>query len=137
MKKILFSLLLNILIFSFVFSLFKGIKLPTDMLNLIIVMLSLSIAIMLQKPFLKFLTVKNNLLTYWLSSSLIAIGIFYLLVTLIPELLITETVVPKSDWYLVTISSFKLDKTLTIVVSVLLASLLSGIMEGLKKPTEE
>lgn len=137
MKKILFSFLLNILIFSFVFSLFIGVRLPKDILYLIGVYSALSVGLMLQRPLLKFLTVKNNLLTYWLSSSIIALGVFYLLISFAPGLTIVDSVIAQTTFGPVTIHQIAMDKMLTMIVSVLLAGLISGIMEGLKKPTEE
>jgi hypothetical protein len=137
MKKFLFSLFLNILIYSFVFSMLSGVKLPNDPLYLILTYVSLSLGIMLQKPLLKFLTVKNNILTYWLSASILSFGVFYLLITFVPGVAIAGSVFKETNWGVITISSFKMDMWLTMIFGVLFASLLSGIMEGLKKPVEE
>ena len=137
MKKFFFSLFLNILVYSFVFSVFTGVILPKDVLYLIAVYISLSLGIMLQKPILKFLTVKTNLLTYWLSASLISFGVFYLLVTFLPGLEIVETTVKAMSFGAIKVESFKLDIMLTMISSVALAGLISGIMEMLKKPVEE
>lgn len=115
----------------------SGVKLPNDPLYLILTYVSLSLGIMLQKPLLKFLTVKNNILTYWLSASILSFGVFYLLITFVPGVAIAGSVFKETNWGVITISSFKMDMWLTMIFGVLFASLLSGIMEGLKKPVEE
>lgn len=137
MKKFFFSLLLNILVYSFVFNLLSGVSLPKDPFYLVATYIALSIGIMLQKPVLKFLTVKINLLTYWLSASLISFGVLYLLVTFMPGLEIAETVVKEMSFGAIKVESFKLDIMLTMIASVLVAGLISGIMEMLKKPVED
>lgn len=137
MKKFFFSLLLNILVYSFVFNLFSGISLPRDPFYLVITFIALSIGIMLQKPVLKFLTVKINLITYWLAASLISFGVLYLLVTFLPGLEIVETLVNEMSFGAIKIESFKLDIMLTMIFSVIVAGLISGIMEMLKKPVED
>ena len=137
MKKIFFSFLLNILVFSFVISFFPGVKFPTDILYSFGIYSALSAGIMLQKPLLKFLTVKNNILTYTLCAGIISLGVFYLLISTISGFVIIDSVIPQYNMGAITINELQLDKMMTIVFIVLLASLISGIMEGLKKPTEE
>lgn len=137
MKKFFFSFFLNILVLSLVFSIFEGVILPSDSLYFIGCYVALSFGIMLQKPILKFLTVKNNVLTYWISASVLTLGVFYLLLTFVPGIKIIESVVKEMQFGAIKIVSFKLDTMLTMTFSVLLASLISGIMETLKKPVEE
>lgn len=137
MKKLVFSFLLNILVISFVISIFKGINLPTDSIYALVVYCALSIGIMLHKPVLKFLTVKINILTFWLAASIISLGVFYLLVTFLPGLEISESVIKQMNFGAVTIESFKLDMMLTMISSVLMSSFIAAVMETLKKPTED
>lgn len=137
MKKFIFSLLLNILILSFVFNIFKGVVLPTDLLYSFLVYISISLAIMLHKPLLKFMTVKINVITYVLSASIISIGLMYALITFLPGFEIVETVVNEMHFGAITISSLVLDSMMTMISVAVVASLISSIMETLKKPAED
>ncbi|MCC7289900.1 hypothetical protein IT417_01460 [bacterium] len=137
MKKIVFSFLLNILILAFVFSFFNGIKLPSDLIYQSLIFGGLSVSMIMHRPMLKFLTVNINILTYWLSASLLAIGTFYILNTFVPGLSIVKSVVRSMDFGAVTVASFEMSPMLVMVTSLALASLISAIMEALKKPSEE
>lgn len=137
MKKFVFSLLLNILILYFVFNTFKSVTIPTDLLYLISVYVGLSLGIMLHRPLLKFLTVKINILTYLLSASIIALGVMYGLVTFLPGFEVGETIIKGFNIGALSISTFKLDSMMTMVSVAVVASLISSIMETLKKPAED
>jgi hypothetical protein len=137
MKKYIYSFFLNILVFSFVFTIFDGIAMPKDIMYLTVGFVALSLAVLLQRPLLKFLTVKNNFITYWLSVALLLIGAFYLLDSFLPGFKISTTVIKAMDLGTIKIASIEMNKILTIVFASMSTALVSGIMEFLKRGSEE
>jgi hypothetical protein len=80
MKETLKSLLVYALIVYFVFSLFEqGIILPDSPSYLVLTVLVLSFTIMISCPLLSFLTVKCKFPTFFLMTTLLLVGIMYVL----------------------------------------------------------
>lgn len=80
MKETLKSILVYTLIMYFVLNLFNsGIKLPTNPTYLVLTLLMLSFTVMIACPLLSFLAVKCKFLPFFLMTSLLLIGILYVL----------------------------------------------------------
>lgn len=80
MKELLRNIFVYSLIVYFVLTLFSlGIKLPENPSYLLITVLILSFTVVIACPMLSFLTVKCNFPTFFLMSSLLLCGIFYVL----------------------------------------------------------
>lgn len=80
MKEVLKSLFVYSLILFFVFSFFSNsLILPESTSYLILTILILSFTVMISCPLLEFLTIRCNFLTFFLMSSLLLVGIVYLL----------------------------------------------------------
>ena len=136
MKKYIYSFFLNILVFSFVFSIFLGIKLPKDLMYAVALYIILSIAVLLHKPFLRFLTVKINFLTYWLCVTLLLVGTFFALDSFLPGFTVVTTVIKAMDFGTIKIATITMNKILTIVFASMSIAFVSAIMEFLKKSEE-
>lgn len=80
MKEVLRFLYVYSLILFFVFTLFsKSLILPESTSYLVLTILILSFTVMISCPLLEFLTIKCNFLTFFLMTSLLLVGIIYLL----------------------------------------------------------
>ena len=80
MKETLKSLLVYALILYFVFGLFEqGIILPENPSYVVLTVLVLSFTIMISCPLLSFLTVKCKFPTFFLMTTLLLVGIMYVL----------------------------------------------------------
>ncbi len=79
MKETVKSLFVYIFIFFLVLSVFKGIVLPENLAYLLATLVILSLAMMIAKPFLTFLTIKVNFITLFLVGSLLIFGCMFLL----------------------------------------------------------
>jgi hypothetical protein len=80
MKEVIKSLFVYSLILFFVFSFFsESIILPESASYLILTILILSFTVMISCPVLDFLTIKCNFLTFFLMTTLLLVGISYLL----------------------------------------------------------
>ncbi|MCK9368384.1 hypothetical protein M0R04_00170 [Candidatus Dojkabacteria bacterium] len=133
MKKYIYTFFLNILVFSFVFKLFTGIKLPKDLMYVGAAYIILSLAVLLYRPFLKFLTVKINFITFWLCVSLLLIGTFFALDSFLPEFHIVTTTIKAMDLGTIKIAAIEMNKILTIVFTSMSIAFVSAIMEFLKR----
>lgn len=79
MKETVKNLFVYIFIFFLVLSVFKGIVLPENLAYLLATLVILSLAMMIAKPFLTFLTIKVNFITLFLVGSLLIFGCMFLL----------------------------------------------------------
>lgn len=137
MKKYIYSFLLNILVFSFVLSIFKGVSLPSEITYAVFSLFIFSFAVLLHRPFLRFLTVKINFVTYWLSVALLVFGTFFLLQSIMPGFSISNTVISEMDFQVIKISSFEMNPLLTMIFASIFAAFVSGIMEFLQGRAED
>lgn len=137
MKKFFYSLILNVLAISSVSLLFDGFKLPTDSLYWWIVMIAFACSIMAHKPFLKFLTVKVNFLTYWLSAGLILFGVMIGLTVIMPDFFVTNSLVKGYDFGVINIKEFEMNRYVVMASVSFLSSLIVVILDSLSKGSSE
>ncbi|KUK77220.1 MAG: hypothetical protein XD93_0466 [candidate division WS6 bacterium 34_10] len=93
----------------------------------------LSIAIMMTEPFLKFLTIQINFLTYWLMSSLILTGITFLLRIFMTGFFVENTEFAGLSLSFVEINGFVLNPILTILVFSVTSGIISTLFYILEK----
>ena len=106
--KILKHLFVSILILFFsVGCVGFGIHMPTIIPYLIAVYLIIALAQLAVEPFLKFLTIKANFVTYFLMSSLVLMGIFYLF-----DLFMVDFVINSFDYSGATVLGVSIPATL-------------------------
>lgn len=137
MKKFFFSLFLNIVIFIAVESGFVGFELPTDFMYLVMSLIALSVAIMLHRPVLKFLTVKINFITYFVTAFLLVAGTLYGLELFVPSLYINSSSFEAVNLQVITINAFEVSQIGTLIGVALVSSFLSALLESLKKSSDE
>ena len=131
--KILKKILLYILIFSFSATLLSGVVLPTSLFNWLLVMVSLAIAIVVHKPLLNFLTVKVNFMTFWIASSLLVVGALFALEVFVPGLEFISTTSKSLDLDVLTVNTFVLNKTMTMVFFAVIGSGIAAIFDVMNK----
>lgn len=132
MKQFIKSLFVYFFILYFVIGLFnKGIVLPTISLYLILTILILTFTVVIAGPLLKFLTVKSNLFTHFLMSSILLVGVFFLLKIFMTGLYINEYIFSGIEWGTLEIASFSVTPTLTIIIVSIISALICSIYKEL------
>ncbi len=128
MKQFIKSLLAYFFILFFVISMFnKGMILPKDTIYFIITLLVLTLTIMIVEPFLKFLTIKSNFLTFFIMSSLLLIGVFFLLKLFMTGFYINQFTFEGLVLGSIQIKNFIVSPVVTIVATSVATGLISSI----------
>ena len=134
MKQFLKSLIANFFIVFFIVNLFsKGIILPDISLYLYATLVILAMTILIASPLLKFLTIKNNFITEFIITTLLLVGVFYLLKLFMTDLYINEYLFEGTTIASVQIMSFTVSPILTIIFASLLTSLFASIYNELDR----
>ncbi len=132
MKQFIKSLLVYFFVLFFVIGLFnKGIVLPTISTYFIATLLVLTLTVIVASPLLKFLTVKSNFPTHFLMTSILVVGVFFLLKIFMTGLYINSYVFEGVNWGTLEIASFTVTPTITIIAVSLLSSLICSIFKEL------
>jgi uncharacterized membrane protein YvlD (DUF360 family) len=127
------NLLLLLLIFFFTTTIFTGIVMPIISLYFIATLVVLSIGIMLTRPLLGFLTIKVNFLTYLLMSSIITVGITFLLRIFMTGFFVENSYFNGASFDFLEINSFELNPILTIVLFGVVSAFISTLFYVLDK----
>lgn len=133
MKNFFKHLIQFMLVSYFIFTLFKGIVLPVNSLYLVASLMILSIGMLMVSPILKFLTIKENFITTILMSSLICIGMFFLLDFFMTGFYIEAYTFEGLDLGSLIINSFEMTPVITMVFASVSASFLSSLLFVLEK----
>jgi hypothetical protein len=132
MKDGLRSLLVYTLIIYFVLSIFgKGISLPENPTYLILTILMLSFTVMISCPLLSFLTVKCKFPTFLLMTTLLLIGIFYVLKLFMIDFYIDSYTFEGLELGTMQIKSFEVVPMLSIVLLSVVCSFFCAIYREL------
>ncbi|HCC68079.1 TPA: hypothetical protein DEP90_02650 [Patescibacteria group bacterium] len=135
MKEYIKNLLLFFLIFFFTTTIFSGIIMPNLSIYYLSTLIILSTGVMMTKPFLNFLTIKINFLTYFLMSSILLIGIFFLLEIFMTGFLVEIITFEGVSLDFLQINGFEMVPVVTILLISTLSSLLCSIFFTLGKST--
>jgi hypothetical protein len=133
MAKFLKNMLLFLLIFYFSTSIFTGIVMPEIPLYVFATLFVLSIAVLMTEPFLKFLTIQINFLTYWLMSSIILTGMSFLLRIFMTGFFVENSEFAGLSLSFVEINGFVLNPILTILVFSVTSGIISTVFYVLEK----
>jgi hypothetical protein len=93
--------------------------------------LILALTVLISEPLLKFLTIKVNFLTMFLMSSLLLIGVFFLLKLFMTGFYINEYTFKEISIGTLNISSFVVKPTLTIIFSSITSALFCSTFKSL------
>ena len=127
MKNYFKNLFVLLLIFFFTSTVFEGIQMPDITIYAILTLIILATGIMITKPLLKFLTIKTNFLTHILMSSLITIGIVFLLKIFMTGFTVVSTQFSGINIGFLQINDFELSPVLTIIVFSVVSCFMSSI----------
>ena len=127
MRNYLKNLFVLLLIFFFTSTVFEGIQMPDITIYAILTLIILATGIMITKPLLKFLTIKTNFLTHILMSSLITIGIVFLLKIFMTGFTVVSTQFSGINIGFLQINDFELSPVLTIIVFSVVSCFMSSI----------
>ena len=120
------------LIIYFILSLFnEGISLPENPNYLLITILVLSFTVMIACPLLSFLTIKCKFPTFFLMSTLLLVGIFYVLKMFMIDFYIDTYTFEGIELGTMQIRSFEVIPIISIVVVSLVCSFFCGIYREL------
>lgn len=132
MKQFLKSLLVYFFILFFVIGFFKkGLVLPTTTFYLLATLFILSFTEIVVSPLLKFLTIKLNFFTFFLMSSILLTGVFYLLKIFMTGLYINTYIFEGAELGTLQISSFTVTPIITIIGVSIFSSLICSIYKEL------
>ncbi len=133
MGKFFRNLIENMLTAHFVITVFKGINIPANMMYLTATLVMLSLSVFLSEKILKFLTIKVNFVTNFLMTSILVLGIFYILQMLMPGFEIGEYVFEGLSSGQLVIHSFTVTPIITMILCSVAFSLISSILQSLEK----
>jgi len=133
MKNFFRHLIQFMLVSYLIFSLFKGITLPINIMYIIASILVLSIGMLMVSPILKFLTIKENFITTILMSSLMCIGMFFLLDFFMTGFYIETYTFEGMDLGSLVINSFEMTPIFTMVFASVSASFVGSLLFVLEK----
>ncbi len=135
MKKFFRNIIQFMLVSYLVLTLSKGIQMPESILYITASLVILSLGMLLVSPFLKFLTVKENFITTMIMSTLILIGMFFLLDTFMIDFHIQNYTFEAINMGSLTINSFEVIPLITIGSASLAISFLGSLLFVLEKST--
>lgn len=132
MKAGIKSLLVYVLIIYMFLNVFEeGVKLPTSSLYLAATVFLLALTIMIACPLLNFLTIKCKFPTFFLMSSLLLTGVFYLLKIFMTDFYLEEFMFEGMEIGTLVVKDFVVTPLITIIIASLSISLISGIYREL------
>ncbi len=132
MKNFLKSLIVYFALLFLSVSLFnEGVVLPEEGLYFVMTILILALTVLISEPLLKFLTIKVNFLTMFLMSSLLLIGVFFLLKLFMTGFYINEYTFKEITLGTLNISSFIVKPILTIIFSSITSALFCSTFKSL------
>lgn len=133
MKEVLRSLFVYSLILFFVFSFFsESFILPGSASYLVLTVLILSFTVMISCPLLEFLTIKCNFLTFFLMTTLLLVGIIYLLKLFMVGFFIESYVFEGLNLGGLQISEFEVTPIISIVFFSVFSSFLCSVYRALE-----
>jgi putative membrane protein len=110
----------------FITSLFlSGLKLPTDIKILAVGVLALTIADLIVKPILKFVSIPINLLTMGLFNIVINVALLFGVLYIVDGIDITESVF---DLSLLNLGIYNLDQTMSLIAAALSISIINYLL---------
>ena len=127
------NLLLLLLVFYFTTAVFSGVVMPSLVVYFIATLIVLSIGVMITKPFLNFLTIKVNFLTYLLMSTLVTIGITFLLKIFMTGFFIESSEFTGVNFDFLQLNGFEITPIFTIILFSLTSAFISAIFYTLDK----
>ncbi len=127
------NLLLLLLIFFYSTTVFSGIVMPIIPMYFLSTLVVLSMGIMLTKPFLEFLTIKVNFLTYFLMSALITIGNTFLLKIFMTGFFVEGSNFDGLSLDFLKVEGFQVSAIFTIILFAVLSAFISTIFYSLEK----
>lgn len=133
MKRFLRHLIVYFLVSYFVFGIYGGVVLPSNIIYLIATLFLLVIAISMASPVLKFIAVSENFLTIFVVSSLLSFGMLYLLKMFMVGFSIEEYEFSGLAMGTVVVNSFIMSPIVSMVCISLTASFVISILSLLEK----
>ena len=133
MKETLRNLLLYVMVFYFVVSLFTGIILPINLLYVLATLVVLSLAMMISKPLLTFLTVKTNFLTLFFVGSLLVFSSMLLLESLMPGFGVEKDVFTGVTFGSLVVNDFEMSPMATMAGSSVVGAFLCSLFYELDR----
>ena len=126
--------LVGMLIFHFFASLFnEAIHLPVSFLYLFIILLIVGLVLLVVCPFLNFLTVKCNFITYVLMGTILLSGILYVLKMFMVDFAIEEFLFNELKLGTLQINEFTVTPIISIIVVSFLTSFITAIYKELDR----
>jgi hypothetical protein len=133
MKKFIKNLVQFLLVSYLVVTLFEGIQLPENLVYVISSLVILSFGMLMASPIIKFLTIKENFITFFLMSSLILTGLFFLLDIFMTGFYIEAYTFEGMEMGTLIINSFEVVPILTMTLCSICSSFLGSLLYTLEK----
>jgi len=133
MKKFIKNLIQFLLVSYLVLTLFKGIQLPENVVYVIASLVILSFGMLMASPIIKFLTIKENFITFFLMSSLLLTGLLFLLDIFMTGFHIVAYTFQGMEMGTLIINSFEVVPILTMALCALCSSFIGSLLYTLEK----
>lgn len=127
-------LFVGMLILFFVLNLLpEAFHLPMSFIYLFMILFSGSLSLLLACPFLNFLTVKCNFITYLLMATIVLTGVLYLMKMFMIDFAVKEFIFTGLKLGNLEIKEFEVSPIISIVIVSFITSFLSGIYKELDR----
>ena len=133
MVKFIKNLIQFFLVSYFVLTIFRGVELPSSIIHTAVSLIFLSLGTIVASSIIKFLTIKENFITFFLMSSLLSAGILFLLNTFMTDFYINEYTFEGLEMGSLIVNSFEVSPILTIVFCAISSSFIASILRTLEK----
>lgn len=132
MKGTIKTILVYFFIIFFVSKMFsQGLILPSNFTYLVATFLILVLTVLIVSPLLNFLTIKSKFPTFFLMSSIVLIGIFFLMKTFMIDFYIEPYLFKGLDFGSIQINSFLVTPVITILAASITSSFFCAIYKEL------
>lgn len=133
MRRFFLNLFQFMLVSFFVFNIVEGITLPLNLMYYVASILILSITLLMVSPILDFLTIKENFITTFLMSSIVAFGMVFLLDLFMTGFYIDSYTFEGKDFGSLVVNSFEMTPVLISLISGILAGFVGSTLAMLEK----
>lgn len=111
----------------------EGIIFPSGSIYMFATIIILALTLMVSPPLLHFLTIKSKFPTFFLMSSLLLVGVMYLLKTFMPDFYIETYVFEQTDIGSLQINSFEVTSLISVIGFSVVTSLFAALYRSLDK----
>lgn len=132
-KKFLYSFILSSMTFYITATLISGIETSDQFMHWFMAFCLFAAANSLIRQTMKFFTLPQNFVTYWIVGSILNFGAIYGMSLILPGIRVGETLIDPVSVGIISVNPYTLTPFLTIVLTAMVSSLFSASLYWLKR----